>query len=187
MLTVGGGVEYSSPEVGPGHNRRLPNIDDFFDESVAPGLFRNLNFVRTNAFFEFDYRQPRYARQGGWYRLVASRYDESTDAHSFTRFDADLRQFVSILAERRVLALRLAASTSTPADDARIPFYLMPTLGGHDSLRGFHDYRFRGPHAILTNAEYRFEIWSGLDAALFYDAGKVATERSDLELQEPRT
>ena len=27
------------------------------------------------------------------------------------------------------------------------PFYLMPSLGGHDSLRGFRDYRFRGPHA----------------------------------------
>ena len=53
----------------------------------------------------------------------------------------------------------------------------MPSLGGHDSLRGFRDYRFRGPHAILTQTEYRFEIWSGLDAALFYDAGKVALRR----------
>jgi hypothetical protein len=183
MLTVGGGVEYSSPEVGPGHNRRLPNIGDFFDEPVAPGLSRSLDFVRTNAFLEFDYREPRNARRGGWYRMVASRYDESTDAYSFSRFDVDLRQFASILAERRVLAVRLAASTSTPEGDSRVPFYLMPTLGGHDSLRGFHDYRFRGPHAILGNAEYRFEIWSGLDAALFYDAGKVAMERKDLNFK----
>ena len=31
-----------------------------------------------------------------------------------------------------------------------MPFYLMPTLGGNDTLRGFREYRFRGPHAILA-------------------------------------
>jgi hypothetical protein len=183
-LTIGGGVEYTTPEAGPGHNTRLPPILERFDEILAPGLLRSLNFVRTSASFEFDYRRPLNARRGGWYRLAASRYDESTDAHSFTRFDADLRQYASILAERRVLAVRLAASTSTPATGARVPFYLMPTLGGHDSLRGFHDYRFRGPHALLAQAEYRFEVWSGLDVALFYDAGKVAMERNDLNFKD---
>ena len=42
-----------------------------------------------------------------------------------------------------------------------MPFYLMPTLGGNDTLRGFREYRFRGPHAILLQAEYRWEIWIG--------------------------
>ncbi len=60
---------------------------------------------------------------------------------------------------------------------------MMPTLGGNDSLRGFRDYRFRGPHALLLQGEYRFEIWSGLDGALFYDAGKVAMRGSDLDLR----
>ena len=60
----------------------------------------------------------------------------------------------------------------------------MPTLGGNDSLRGYRDYRFRGPHALLLQAEYRFEIWSGLDAALFYDAGKVAMRRANLDLDD---
>jgi outer membrane protein assembly factor BamA len=58
-----------------------------------------------------------------------------------------------------------------------MPFYFMPTLGGNDTLRGFREYRFRGPHAILAQGEYRWEIWSGLDGALFYDAGKVADRR----------
>jgi hemolysin activation/secretion protein len=126
-----------------------------------------------------DYRQPKNARKGGWYRFEASHYEEQTDRFTFNRFDADLRQYASILAERRVLAVRLFVSTSEPAAGARVPFYLMPALGGHDTLRGFRDYRFRGPHAILTQTEYRFEVWSGLDAALFYDAGKVALSRSN--------
>ena len=184
VVTVGGGLEYQRPVLGPGRNRRFPSIDDVFDDASAPGRFGPLNYLRASTFLHVDYRQPRNARKGGWYRFEASHFEDSSDAFTFRRFDADLRQFVSVFAERRVFAARLYVSTSDPAPGARVPFYLMPTLGGHDSLRGFRDYRFRGPHAILTNAEYRWEIWSGLDAALFYDAGKVALRRSDLKFQE---
>ena len=59
----------------------------------------------------------------------------------------------------------------------------MPTLGGNDTLRGFRNYRFRGPHALLLQAEYRWELWSGLDGALFYDAGKVALRAFRSRLQ----
>jgi len=100
------------------------------------------------------------------------------------RADVDLRQFFSFLAERRIIAVRALASTTETADGARVPFYLLPTLGGNDTLRGFREYRFRGPHAILGQAEYRWEIWSGLDGALFYDAGKVADQRSDLNFKD---
>ena len=65
-----------------------------------------------------------------------------------------------------------------------MPFYEMPTLGGNDTLRGFRDYRFRGPHALLLQREYRIELWSALDLALFYDAGKVAMRRADLDFSD---
>ena len=127
------------------------------------------------AFVEVDYRQPKNARKGGWYRVDFSQFDDQTTGrYTFNRVDTDLRQFVGFLAERRVMAARLFVSTSDTDADHVMPFYLMPTLGGNDTLRGFREYRFRGPHAILAQAEYRFEIWSGLDGALFYDAGKVA-------------
>ena len=35
-----------------------------------------------------------------------------------------------------------------------------------------------------VRGEYRFEIWSGLDGALFYDAGKVAERRGDLDFND---
>ena len=182
-LTIGGSLEYSRPELSRGRNKVVPSIEALFDDGSAPGLSGANTFVRTSAFLDLDYRQPKNARRGGWYRLEASRFNERSDAFTFNRVDVDLRQYASILAERRVLAVRLFASTSDPASGARVPFYLMPSLGGHDSLRGFRDYRFRGPHAILTQTEYRWEIWSGLDAALFYDAGKVALRRADLNFK----
>jgi hypothetical protein len=183
VVTFGGGLEYSRPVVGPGRSRRAPSIETRFDDSSAPGLHTTLSYLRSSAFIDVDYRRPRNARNGGWYRLEASHYAEESDTFTFDRIDVDLRQYASVLAERRVFAVRLYLSTSDTEPGARVPFYLMPTLGGHDSLRGFRDYRFRGPHAILANAEYRWEIWSGLDAALFYDAGKVALRRSDLDFK----
>lgn len=182
-LTIGGGVEHFQHDLGPGKNNKVPSIEALFTDQTAAGLEGTHTFVRPNLFIDFDYRQPRNARKGGWYRLEASRFADSADAFTFNRVDLDLRQYGSVLAERRVLAVRLFASTSDAAPGARVPFYLMPSLGGHDSLRGFRDYRFRGPHAILTQTEYRFEIWSGLDAALFYDAGKVTLWRSDLDFK----
>jgi outer membrane protein assembly factor BamA len=184
IVRLGGGLEYSRPEIGPATNRQVPSIDTLFDDTSAPGLLTSLNYLRMSAFLDIDYRQPRNARRGGWYRVEASHYGESSDAFTFNRIDVDLPQFASVLAERRVFAVRLFMSTSDAEPGAQVPFFLMPTLGGHDSLRGFRDYRFRGPHAILTNAEYRFEIWSGLDAALFYDAGKVALRRADLDFKD---
>ena len=149
-----------------------------------PGLGASVDFVRSSAFVDLDARRPRNARRGGWYRAELSHYaDRDQHRFSFKRLDVDLRQFVSVLSERRVFMGRAFVSTSDTARGQTMPFYLMPTLGGNDSLRGFRDYRFRGPHAVLLQGEYRFEVWSGLDAALFYDAGKVAMRRRDLNLR----
>jgi outer membrane protein assembly factor BamA len=178
--TFGGSVEYQRPRIDAGKAANIPTIDAIFDERSAPGLAGEHDFVRVGGSVQVDYRQPTYARRGGLYRLDVDRYADQKGTFDFRRIDADVRQYLSALAERRVLALRLFVSTSDVDNGGEVPFYLMPSLGGHDSLRGYRDYRFRGPHAILAQAEYRWELWSGLDAALFYDAGKVTERRSDL-------
>jgi hypothetical protein len=162
------------------------------DAAEISGAFENvprppdrLNHLRGHAFVEVDYREPLNARRGGWYRFDYSEFrDRNGRAWSFHRTDLDVRQFIGFLADRRVIALRGWVSSSIGEEDGvGVPFYLMPTLGGNDSLRGFRNYRFRGPHAMLLQAEYRWELWSGLDAALFYDAGKVTLLRRDLSFK----
>jgi hypothetical protein len=181
-LLVGGGVEYLQPRLERGNSSRLPDLPDIFDASRVPGFEASSTYVRSDAFVEVDYREPRNARQGGWYRFDYSHYDDRTaGTFTFNRLDADVRQFIGFLAGRRVIAARLFAATSDASDDHAVPFYFMPTLGGYDTLRGFRQYRFRAPHAILFQGEYRWEIWSGLDGAIFYDAGKVANRRADLD------
>lgn len=179
---VGGGVEYIRPRVRPGDNDRFPNIEDLFPPGDLPALESRSDFLRSSAFAEVNYLDPPNARRGGRYRVDFSHYaDRTYNVHTFNRTDVDLRQFIGFLGDRRVIGVRAFVSTSDTRDGQIMPFYFMPTLGGNDTLRGFRAQRFRGPHAILLQAEYRFEIWSALDAALFYDAGKVANSRSDLD------
>jgi outer membrane protein assembly factor BamA len=154
-----------------------------FENAVVPPS--EIEYARASAFVEVDYREPRNARRGGWYRLDLSQFEDlGGDNWSYYRTDLDVRQFIGFLSDRRVIALRGAVATTNAVEgSAGVPFYLMPSLGGNDSLRGFRNYRFRGPHSLLLQAEYRWEVWSGLDAAFFYDTGKVTVRRRDLNLE----
>ena len=184
IVLIGGGLEHIDSGVSDGADPALPSIGEIFDEQSAPGMTQQPDYLRSIVFVDIDWRRPLNARNGGWYRAELSRYDDRQGlGYSFDRLDVDLRQFVSFLAERRVLVGRVVASTSNVEPEQQVPFYLMHTLGGKDTLRGFHEYRFRGPHGLLLQGEYRFEIWSGLDAALFYDTGKVALRRSQLNFK----
>ena len=183
-LSFGAGVEYLRPSVDEGRSSKLQSIEKVFNLRTAPGLGRDHQFMRSLAHVTYDYRQPLNARRGGWYRFDYSRYEDREGiATNFTRADLELRQYVSFLAERRVLAGRIRMSTTDADQEGMIPFFLLPFLGGNDTLRGFRAYRFRGPHSILLQGEYRWEIWSAFEAAFFYDAGKVTQNRDDLNFK----
>jgi hypothetical protein len=72
-----------------------------------------------------------------------------------------------------------------------VPFYLQDTLGGAtidgvDTLRGFVDYRFRGPSRMFFQTEYRHGIWGPIGFLSFYDVGRVAQRPSDLAFDHLR-
>ena len=81
-----------------------------------------------------------------------------------------------------------AAYTGT---NSQVPFYLDETLGGadingNDTLRGYVDYRFRGPSRMLFQAEYRHGVWGPIGLLGFYDVGRVAERPSDLAFEHLR-
>ena len=83
-----------------------------------------------------------------------------------------------------VLALHgwLAASDTTAG--ATVPFYLQPSLGGHNTLRGYTDYRFHDRNLLVVNVEARVTLFAHVDAAVFADAGNVAARVSELNLDK---
>jgi outer membrane translocation and assembly module TamA len=58
---------------------------------------------------------------------------------------------------------------------------MRPSLGGSSSLRGYSSLRFRDRNSLLLQGEWRIMASRFLDSAVFYDAGKVAARRSDLD------
>jgi outer membrane protein assembly factor BamA len=178
-LGVSGG--YLFVNVGPGGDSRFASADKVFTPAQAPGIDVQSNLARYGAFAQIDYRdRPGEPRRGGNYVVQFDRYvDQSLGLHSFERLRVELEQYIPFFNERRVIALR-GKSVLTNADSGNtVPFYLQPVLGGSDDLRGFRAFRFYDNNLIVVNGEYRWEVFSGLEMALFADAGKVFPRRSE--------
>jgi hypothetical protein len=183
-LSMGGTVEHLSPRIDGGDAGA--SLERVFDISTIPGFSVQPDFLRTEVFADVNYREPRAnPRQGGQYVLSVERFtDRGGGRYTFNRYEADMQQYISLLRNRRVLALRGLLSTSDAAPGAEVPFYLQRTLGGPDDLRGFRRFRFRDQHLLLLQVEYRWEIFTAVDGAIFYDTGKVAADRGDLDLND---
>ena len=81
-----------------------------------------------------------------------------------------------------------ASPRITDIDDTEaIPYFMLPSLGGGKTLRGFPDFRFRDRHRLVMNAELRWTPARFLDMAVFYDTGKVAARKADLDFAIWRT
>lgn len=181
-LTVGAAAGYLAVDVGPGRDRRFASTERIYTPEQAPGIDRQTDFVRYGGFAEFDYRDTAFGPpNGGKYLLQYVRFtDRALGAHDFGRFDVDLQQYFGFFNRRRVVALRARTVLTDHSSGDTVPFYLQPVLGGSDELRGFRPFRFTGSHMMVINGEYRWEAFSGLDMALFADAGKVFRRRGEL-------
>ncbi len=189
-LIVGGKVGYSQINTGRGRRPDLPSAEDLFTALETPGLDDQSDFVRTSGFFQIDRRDPTPsgARSGGFYSVELTRYEDvDLQRHDFQRLDVEVQQYFGFFNKRRVIMLRGRGSMAAGRRGQSVPFYLQPYLGGPQELRGFQNYRFYDDNAMVLNVEYRWEAFSGLDMALFVDAGKVAARRADLDLSDLET
>ena len=185
-LKLGGSLGYLQVNVGPGADRRFVSTDQIFTPAVTPGIDRQSDFLRGGAFVQLDWRDnPGGPRQGGNYLLRYWSYsDRKLGSYSFTRLDLEAQQYLPFANRRRVIVLRGKSVLTYTSDGQRVPFYLQPTLGGSDDLRGFRSFRFYDDNLLVLNAEYRWESFSGLDMALFADGGKVFPRRAQWNFKD---
>ncbi len=185
---LGAGVAADRRENREGTGRRRPSIETVHSALSAPGLFSEPKYMRSTASLAVDWREsPGYTRSGGLYSVAVHDFRDSDDGFSFRRLDVDLRQFVPVLKEHWVFGFRALFQTTMKDDDQVIPFYMLPSLGGKHSVRAYPDFRFQDEHLLLLGVEYRWLPSRILDMALFYDAGKVAPRRGDLDLDGLKT
>jgi hypothetical protein len=176
-----GEVSYDDYTTRSGRGR-APSIETIYDASNTPGLLEDPAFLRAEATAAIDWRPASgYARKGGYYGVTFANYTDRDDIYGFKRLDGEIIQHLPILRENWVISLR-GRVQSVLDDDDLVPYFLLPQLGSGRTLRGYETGRFRDRHSLLTSAEFRFiPNRTGLDLALFYDAGKVTARRQDLD------
>jgi Omp85 superfamily domain len=180
-LRLGADIGYFIPAVRHGRDDSLQSIAPTFNDVTAPGLARQPNFEHHSVFAVVDSRDAGgFPRRGGLYRATYAIWnDRSFDEYDFQRFDIAGSQFLS-LPGGSVVALRLALSYANNAPGDRVPFYLLPYIGGGDTVRSFREFRFRDENAAVFNVELRHKIHSMAYVAGFVDFGKVAHNWEDI-------
>jgi hypothetical protein len=179
-VALHGGVAYLHVDLRPG--TALPPIERRASGLEAPGLTADrVRYLTSTAGATIDWRRPAgYSGSGGLYRIQVDDHRAGDAAYSFRAFEAEARQLIPLVRANWVLALRGLATTTDVDGSSAVPHFMLPSLGG-SSLRGYPDFRFRDRHRMLMTAELRWTPARFLDMAVFYDTGKVAARRQDLD------
>src|SRR6185503_19872456 len=180
-LLLGADVGYLVPSVRHGRDANRRTIESIFTDADAPGLARQPHFVHDSVFAETDSRDEHgFPRHGGFYRAAYALWNDLTfEEFNLRRFDAVGSHFFSV-APNDVVALRLALSYANNAPGDRVPFYMLPYVGGGDTIRSFREFRFRDENAGVFNAEFRHKVHAMAHVAGFVDFGKVAHDWQDI-------
>jgi hypothetical protein len=178
---VRGGVEASRWDLRSGEGTS-PSVDAIYTPESLPGLGARSSFLHSQATVGLDSRPSSgYARRGGFYGVTGHDYTDRDDALGFRQVDYEAIQHIPILRESWVLSLHGLATTTFDKGNQILPFYMLPSVGGGSTLRGFSSFRFTDRNSLLLQAEWRIMANRFLDSAVFYDAGKVTARRSDLD------
>jgi Omp85 superfamily domain len=161
---------YLKINTGPGHDNRFPSTPETLQ--LGP------SYKHVGAFFGYESLDvPSDPHKGGKYTFEVTSF-----VSSFQRYVIDVQRFLPITDVDRI-GLRAETTFTHSSDPEQIPFFMLPTAGGKDTIRGFNHYRFRDLNALVLNAEYRRPVASFLDAVAFVDAGRVFTRAADLGLR----
>ena len=182
-LRVGSEVGYMTPDIGGGSDPNFPSIEEVFSEPEAPGLLEQPGYLHTTFFADVDYRDQRQRpRSGGFYHVALGMWNDQTlQQYDFKRFDANFNQYVPLdAAKKHVLLGRVGLSYVNNETGSRVPFYFLPYVGGVDTVRSFHEFRFRDENALWMTAEYAYTMMKWVSVAAFVDGGKVAQDWQDI-------
>jgi hypothetical protein len=174
----------SSPSLG----EKFPPVN--MPDPELPGRYTPPNYWRHHTSFLFDFRDhPGVPHQGFMLAFGWEKYDNvNTDNQAnFNRFGVDARAYIPLRSRQQVLVFRAVGINSDPASDNAVPFFLQPSLGGGESLRGYEAFRFQGDKMVLLQGEYRWEASRRFELAFFGDTGTVANQGERLSINKMKS
>ena len=181
FLALQGGFEYSRWSLDSGKGS-FPSVETKYTAAELPGLGAEVTYLHSQVMVGLDWRtSPGYSRRGGFYGVTVHQYSDPDNEFGFHGVEYEAIQHIPILRETWVLSLHGRVQASIDNVGEQTPFFLLPSLGGGSSLRGYSSRRFHDRNTMLLQAEWRVMVNRYLDLALFYDTGKVAASRKDLD------
>jgi hypothetical protein len=163
-----------------------PSLEEVFDPEEVPGfgtgktdyyvyggqlifnLWGRWDWPATGARLSFE----------GW------RYDDrDRNLYNSVKFVGMIEALIPLGPRSRRLAMRFRTAHMSADSGQQVPFYLMETIGGANTVRGYTEFRFRDLRNLLLNVEYRWEVMPYLDLAFFGDGGKVFSEWDDFDFR----
>ena len=182
LLMLRGGLELSRWSQRPAEGE-FPSVETVYTPATLPGLGTKTTYLHSQGTVGLDSRtSPGYSRRGGFYGVTLHDYADRDEQFGFRQVDYEAIQNVPILREAWVISLRAVARTTHDKTGQQVPFFLLPYVGSGSTLRGFTSHRFRDQNGLVLQAEWRIMANRFLDTAVFYDTGKVAARRADLDL-----
>ncbi len=180
-LRTGVALTYSGTRIFAGRDARYPATQQVFGGTGLPGLAGGADLFGLGPVVEVEHRdEPGNARAGEYlYMSAMSNNGTGTGNFGFWNYFGDGRLYLPLGTKRRVLALRLLGDFNQPKGNAEIPFFRLARLGDQHTLRGYETYRFHGRNAVMTSAEYRFQVLDFVSLFGFTDAGQVFDHRSE--------
>lgn len=197
QLTSGLGISarggWLDLNIGPGTNDTLLNVEDRFNPAIVPGIpAQPLYFTYGVGLVHETRLEPRAPENGRLLGISIRRFDAANTPAvvapgtttpqdlSFTRVTVDARSYRRFLSERGVLAVRGLVASDFTGDNGATPFYLQQSLGGAETLRAFHAFRFPDQALAHVSVEYRWRAHRFVEVAPFLDTGTVAPALSRL-------
>ncbi len=165
-----------------------PTVFDVDDPAQVPGFGKTYSLLSPRIRLELDTRSPdRVFTPGSGLRLElfgSFHLDPNRTELHFFRWGGEAAGFLDLSGINHVLALRVYAEFVEQTGDDPVPVPELIFLGGEEHLRGFLEGRLRGESAFVVTANYRYPVWTFLDANLFVSVGNVFSGHlDDLRIQ----
>jgi hypothetical protein len=174
-LTVGYAVGGLLVHVGPGDLSGTPSTQQAFTEADTPGLAQQSNFITGTTTIQLDLGRTGFSNPEGL-QLEADDsqfFDQSNHQANFHLLETQAAYYRPLTNGIRTIIFRVRNETAFAENHQTVPFYLQPTLGGPDDLRGYDRYRFYGDGNSVATVEYRWSISQTLEMGVFGDGGNV--------------
>lgn len=173
-----------------GYMKFATSGDDSPASLALTGLGETLAYAVGRVDAGVDWRPSRgsYNTRGGFLRGNWRRHATRGPGHlSFDQIEGEAAQLIPFVREEFGLAFRALATTTRTVEGDEVPFILLPSIGGGDTVRGLANRRFQDRSRVVLNAEYRWRPSRYVDLALFVDSGSVAPRIKDIEIRRFQT